>query len=305
MKLSNVYKFIKKVLIRRNLMQFTNIHSLYIDSNRSKINNINYLLNNYSELNKSEDLSSKEFQIFSQNGEDGIILHLLKELQIRQNKCIEIGAGGVSSNILNLNLNFGFESVFLDGDSKALNIQKENKNHLIHNFKNIGKSEYIVNMVIPETIQELNKQLRLEDFALCSLDIDGIDYYIFEKLLDYQIPIFVVEYNSLLGVEKKYSVPLVENFSRYEYHKSELVFGASLDALNYIAEQKNYSLVYCENNGVNAFFVNNKYINSEIKKIDPVVGFKENFKFKGMVESNFIDEISNLLIQVDKAQDNK
>ena len=51
--------------------------------------------------------------------------------------------------------------------------------------------------------------------------------------------------------------------------------------------------------------VNNKYINSEIKKIDPVVGFKENFKFKGMVESNFIDEISNLLIQVDKAQDNK
>lgn len=299
-KIVKIFRFIKKILVRRNLLQFANIHNLYLNSQQSKLNNMNYLVSKYSTLNTSKKIDYEEYQVFSQNGEDGVLLDLLSRMNIEKRKCLEIGAGGLSSNVLNLNLNFGFECVFIDGDSKALDINKTNRNNFIHRFKNNGPSQYIEKIVQPENIKELDKKLNFKDFAICSIDIDGADYFIFEKILEYDIPIIIVEYNSLFGTDNKFSVPFDESFSRYKYHKSHLVFGCSLDALDFIAKPKGYSLVYCESNGVNAFFVKNSLLSDSIKNLTVQEAFKENYKLAHLVPKNFLEDVKRLLIKVDE-----
>src|SRR3989442_1001881 len=66
------------------------------------------------------DLLAREARVFSQNGEDGVVLHLLSRIGVASHRAVEIGAGGWSSNIANLVVNFGFEGVFIDGSSDAL-----------------------------------------------------------------------------------------------------------------------------------------------------------------------------------------
>ena len=155
-------------------------------------------------------------------------------------------------------------------------------------------------MLTIENIDELDKKLDLRSLLVCSLDIDGIDYYIFNKLLDYEIPLIVCEYNSFFSISNKYTVPYSDNFSRYSYHSSSLVFGAALDALEYVASKNNYSLIYCENNGVNAFFVNNNYLSDQLKPKAPSEVYKKNFKYKDISHKNFLtDEVLSLLVSVD------
>ena len=298
-KLKNIYIFIRKILVKRNLLQFKNIHSFYLQGQQSQLNDINFLLQKYPESIDKNKLSSEEYQVYSQNGEDGVLLNLIKCAKIKQKKCLEIGAGGQSSNILNLNLNFGFDGVYIDGDKNELEIQKSNLSNFIHSFKNTGSSTYMEKMINPDNIEELDAELVFRDFAVCSLDIDGIDFYIFDKILDFNFPIVVAEYNSLFSVKNKYSVPFSEKFSRYDYHPSQLIFGCSLDALNFVAEKKGYSLVYCESNGVNSFFVNNNYLPNSFVKLSPKEAFKENYKLKNQSKEFDLKNVLELLIKVD------
>ena len=301
MKLKNLATFIKRVLIRRNIIKLESLHQFHLDTNKAKINNINYLKSKYKNLLQEDEISSSEFQIYSQNGEDGVILYILNEiLEAKKTKCLEIGSGGNSSNILNLNLNFGFESYFLDGSREAFESFKNITKNNIYKDTKTGKSHYIEMFLTRENIPELDKRVNLKSLLICSLDIDGVDYYIFEKLLDYEIPIIICEYNSFFSISNKYAVPYVDNFSRYEYHNSSLVFGASLDALQYVASKKNYSLIYCENNGVNAFFVNNNYLSDKLEPKTPSEVYKKNFNYSHISHENFLtDDIKSLLVSVD------
>ena len=49
---------------------------------------------------------------------------------------------------------------------------------------------------------------------LFSLDIDGIDYWILEKMPQNFSKIAVLEYNPLFGAELEITVPNIDNFSR-------------------------------------------------------------------------------------------
>ena len=302
MNIKNLTLFLKQVLIKRNILKLTDLHKFYLETNKAKINDINFLLSKYNHLIDENQIASSEYQVYSQNGEDGVILYLLSQAKISSDiKCLEIGSGGGSSNILNLNLNFGYECVFVDGDNKELSRVKEITRENINNDRKKGDSTYIEMFLTTKNLQELDEKIDLKSVTLCSLDIDGIDYYIFEQLLDYKIPIIVCEYNSFLSTENKYTIPKIDNFSRYEYHKSTLVFGAALDALVFSASKNNYSLVYCENNGVNAFFVNNKYLSDKVVPKTVNEAFKENFKYKNISHKSFLtEEIRSLLVSVDK-----
>ena len=78
------------------------------------------------------------------------------------------------------------------------------------------------------------------------------------------------------------------------------MFGCSLDALDFIAKTKDYSLVYCESNGVNAFFVKNSLLSDSIKKLTVQEAFKENYKLAHLVPKNFLEDVKRLLIKVDE-----
>ena len=116
-----------------------------------------------------------------------------------------------------------------------------------------------INDVIKKNINEKN-------IGLLSIDIDGNDYWVLEKI-DILSPTFIVcEYNSIFGDIFKISIPYLENFDRNRYHYSNLFFGASLNSFRSMLEKKGYVFLGTSSTGINAFFVKKEY-NSIFKTI--------------------------------------
>jgi hypothetical protein len=84
---------------------------------------------------------------------------------------------------------------------------------------------------------------------LLSIDIDSQDYWVLQAALKFAKPrVVVMEYNGNLPPSVSITVPL--NHSE----PKGVFYGASLAALNSLLE-KDYALVGCTPNGVNAFWV--------------------------------------------------
>ena len=134
--------------------------------------------------------------IYSQNGEDGIIEKLIDELNIVDGTFCEFGAsdGITSSNTYNLIKNFNFSGLAIEADINKYQKCVEN----YKDFKNI-KIEY--GMVLfnhPEYNLDkwLNKSNLPYDFDVLSIDIDCDDYYVWENMTEYNPKIVIFEVNS-------------------------------------------------------------------------------------------------------------
>jgi len=64
-----------------------------------------------------------------------------------------------------------------------------------------------------------------------------------------------VEYNSTFGFEKKISIPYKQDFERSKAHHSNLYWGASIEALKFLAKQKGYKFLTTNSAGNNAYFI--------------------------------------------------
>jgi len=65
----------------------------------------------------------------------------------------------------------------------------------------------------------------------------------------------IMEYNSVFGGELPVTVPYQPDFYRTKAHYSNLYFGASLQALCDLAEEKGYDFIGSNSHGNNAYFV--------------------------------------------------
>jgi hypothetical protein len=86
-----------------------------------------------------------------------------------------------------------------------------------------------------------------------SIDVDGNDYHIWKAITGYDPRVVIIEYNSTLGPYTEWVMPYNANhtWDGTNYH------GASFMSVLKLAHEKGYSLVACDNNGVNMFFVKN------------------------------------------------
>ena len=64
-----------------------------------------------------------------------------------------------------------------------------------------------------------------------------------------------MEYNSTFGFKKKISIPYKQDFERSKAHHSNLYWGASIEALKYLAKQKGYKFLTTNSAGNNAYFI--------------------------------------------------
>ena len=94
------------------------------------------------------------------------------------------------------------------------------------------------------------------DPDVCSLDIDGNDYTIAEALLAAGLrpKIWVVEYNSTFGPERRVTIDYDDAFDFTAAHPSQLYYGVSIAGWRACLERHGYRFVSVERNGVNAFF---------------------------------------------------
>jgi hypothetical protein len=199
-------------------------------------------------------LEETECKIFSQNGEDGIINFLRKSLNIENPNFVEIGVGDYSE----ANTRFLYEIKNSKGTIIDVMDDLENKVK-----KNISLWKGDLN-VCQEKIESENINYVLKnncnfEIDIFSLDIDGIDYWIADKIKSKISKIFILEYNSTFGPNLEITVPNVRDFKRSDYHYSHLCYGASLKLLINLMKRKGYYFVGSNSLKNNAFFINNDY----------------------------------------------
>jgi hypothetical protein len=187
------------------------------------------------------NLQDFEKKFYSQNGEDGITEKIIDVLY-GDNKYykvfVEFGVGnGQECNSLILRNNYNWTGLCMDAgyENSYLNLKREyiTKNNIVSLFKKYN---------MPNNIN------------LLSLDIDFNDFYILKELLKhYTFDILIIEYNATHMSNEDKIIIYNENqnwdFTNY--------FGASLLSFYKLCNFHNYSLVYCDNTGTNAFFIRN------------------------------------------------
>ena len=125
--------------------------------------------------------------IFSQNGEDGIIEKLFEDLEINGGTLCEFGAwdGIYLSNISNLYLyNRNYNAILIESDINRANECIE----LLKNYDNVEVHQRLISPdinsdnSIDNVLSKSSFDLNDDNFSLLSIDIDSCDYYVFESL---------------------------------------------------------------------------------------------------------------------------
>jgi len=186
------------------------------------------------------DFLKYKSNIYSQNGEDGIIEQIFKLIGTETKLCCEFGAwdGIHLSNVRNLILN-GWSGIVIEGD-------KDRYKQLAINYHN-NEKVFCINEYIDTEHKLLTNLLRdhlfsnLDSMDFLSIDVDGLDYDIFETL-DFQPRIICIEVNA--GHDPKSS-------NRIARETAKNNIGQPLAVFTELANNKGYELM-CYNG--NAFF---------------------------------------------------
>lgn len=260
--------------IYRIIQKFFKINILLKQLNEIKIlNGLNIL--DQKKIDGS-DINKHELKIFSQFGEDGIIDFLIKKIETKSKNFIEFGVEDYNES----NTKF-----LLEARNWAGEIYETNKEH-INNIKNQDlywrynlsvKNVFVTKKNINLLVKNFLEKNNINQLGLLSIDIDGVDYWIWKELTVTNPEIVIIEYNARLGYEKSIVVPYEENFQRLKKHHSSIYFGASLNALYKLGIEKGYSLVGTNLNGSNAFFIKKDLIKkSGLLELKPIECFNIN-----------------------------
>jgi hypothetical protein len=241
------------------------------------------LSNKLKERGVLADLHEAEFQVFSQWGDDGIIQYLINQIENPTKTFIEFGVENYAeANTRFLLINDNWSGLVMDGSER--NIAEIQKSELYWRYDLTAKCAFIDKDNINELISSAGFK---GDIGILSIDLDGVDYWIWQNLNVVNPEIVIVEYNSTFGSERTITVPYKKDFLRQQEHFSYLYFGASLGALCSLAEEKGYYFVGSNSHGVNAYFVRRDKMN----KLKPITA-KEGYMFTKSRESR--DEENHL-----------
>ena len=80
------------------------------------------------------------------------------------------------------------------------------------------------------------------EIGILSIDIDGNDYWVWERIEAARPVIVIAEYNSVFGRNRAVTIPYDPVFNRTRSHHSNLYWGASLKALVSLGRRKGYAV---------------------------------------------------------------
>jgi hypothetical protein len=203
------------------------------------------------------DLLSERFHYQSQNEEDGLLLALFKRIGTTDRRSVEIGCGLNGGNSGFLVRECGWTGLMIDADRHKIDIVK---------VRFAGHGAIVVKHRV--TRDDVNVLLATHGFTgevdFLSIDIDGIDYWVWEAIDACSPRVVALEYNWLFGPERAVTIPYDGNFE-VGASVTRSYRGASLAALVCLGRRKGYRLVASER--VNAFFVRND-VSPGIAEID-------------------------------------
>ena len=198
-----------------------------------------------------DEWTSAGYSVYSQFEEDGLIQHLIRKVKVDRDHFVEIGIEDYRQSNTRFLLEksdwTGHVMDCVDGATQFMDTLDLRSRHTV---------DFTKTLVTRDNINDL--LANQGEIGLFSLDIDSMDYYVFEAM-HAKPSIVILEYMATYGPDADVSVPFGDNFNRFEHHYTGLCFGASLKSLNRLAIHKGYSLVGCTK--ANAFFVRDDCLN--------------------------------------------
>ena len=227
------------------------------------------------------------FKTFSQSDEDGILLYIFSIIGATNKQCVEICAGdGIECNTANLIINHGWHGLLVDGSATSvrtgMKFYERNANTYV--FPPTFVHSWITRDNVNDVI--LNNGFKGE-IDLLSIDLDGVDYWIWKSITSIEPRVVVVEYQDIIGPDRAITVPYDDQFNAYKFPTTRNMpnfCGASLAAFVKLASAKGYRLVGCNRYGFNAFFIKNQLGEEDIPEIDITNCFRHPKVVWGMKE---------------------
>ena len=269
----NFFNLYKIIIIFGGFIRFFN-----------KINNKKKYTKFSSNLDKINDF---EYQITSQNNEDGIINHIFDILKIDKLNFMEVGFDYYQNNSLAV-LKRCNKGLFIDGDNKKAIILR-NVLKLFYPAKKITVQNALVDIDNINQIKEQNFNNQ-EEIDFLSIDVDGIDYYLLKEI-NFKPKLICIEYNFWFGKDLSCAVPYKKNYS---IDSLSNYVGASLKALTELANSKGYHLIALDSACINAFF-----IRDDLKHNFEILNLEKSFKYPLKFDKEFIAEIKEKLLLKD------
>jgi hypothetical protein len=196
-----------------------------------------------------------EFSLYSQNGEDGVLLSLLEQTGVASRTFVEIGVEDAREcNTAVLAFLLGWDGLMLEANPLAADAARRLAAKLLARKRN--RVEIRQAFVTVENVNGLIRDAGFSgELGVLSIDVDGVDYWLWEAIHVVRPRLVVVEYNASFGATRAVTVPYKPDFRCLREHPSGFYHGASLAALELLGRRLGYALVAVESAGVNAFFL--------------------------------------------------
>jgi hypothetical protein len=217
-------------------------------------------------------LADTEFRAYSQNGEDGILLYIFSLIDALSRRSVEICAGsGVECNTANLIIHHGWAGLLVDGDKD--NVRRGRVFYAGCKDTLVCPPTLVHAWVTAENVNEIIREHGfVGEIDLLSIDVDGMDYWIWKAIEVVQPRVVIVEFNAFLGPERAITIPYRSDFKATNHTDGS--YGASLGALVKLGREKGYRLIGSQSSGVNAFFVRNGIGEKLLPEVLPETCFK-------------------------------
>lgn len=188
------------------------------------------------------------FKCWSQFDEDGIIAFIASKLGLERGVFAEFGCGNGLENNSHLLLLKGWRGLWVDGSPQNAAYIRA---HLPVNTGHLAFDDTFVRLDnVERIVADGLSAVSAQDLDLLSMDLDGNDAFLIERLLgSYKPKIVVAEYNGKLP----FGLRLTVDYSDARWRTGDDFFGTSLSEL--IARMPGFTLVACGVSGVNAYFV--------------------------------------------------
>ncbi len=208
-----------------------------------------------------------EARLHSQNGEDGLLLHIFQTIGVTDRRLVEFGIeDGRECLARTFLVEFGWSGLVMD--SEEANVADAAR--FFHVECGLARERVRVErcFVTAENIDGVLAQHGMTgDIDLLSVDIDGNDFWVWKAISVIRPRVVAIEYNASFGPDESLTVEYDPGFDRKAKHASGWYHGASIAALAELGRRRGYALVGGDSSGVNAFFVRKELVCESLPQV--------------------------------------
>lgn len=208
----------------------------------------------YRQLRTGGDRSRLEwagYKIASQSDEDGIIAEIFRRIGPTNRIFVEFGAETGQENNCRALLGKGWRGLWMEANPDYAGAIRWNHRQALA----AGRLSLIEAFINDGNINDLIAGAGITgEIDFLSIDIDGLDYYVFDTISVIAPRVVCLEHNPDPDLPRGWIMPYDLSY-RWWPTKGVLDFGADLTAMRTLANRKGYELVGCSLYGNNGFYV--------------------------------------------------